>query len=366
MQLACVEANCCTQLPRCDWRGEVLGRVLLLLAALCLGCLTTPVMAQPSDADRSHAALDAGENNDVGLYRDIAQEVREGGTYYSRIAQLHRERGYPLKPAVTVRLPTLAYLTAVLGSVGLLVLAGLIVLASLIVWYRRDPSAPLVEKALVAGMLSLGGAGFLTENSLLLHGAWCGLLLTLALGLLLSGRWWPALAVATLALAIREFAIIFIGMLGLLALIDRDWKRVSGAIMVGVLFAVMLFIHAAALAPFVLPGDLASPPWQGLRGPEALVEDLMRFSYLGALPFTGAALAIVASFAGWATLSRRSASAALIWFGSAALLIMIFARENNFYWATIMLPGFTLGMAFLVGALVRNWRNSQARLTSER
>lgn len=293
------------------------------------------------------------QRSDINLYRSIAARVADGKSYYEEVTQLHRERNYPLRPFYTVRLPTLAFITANVGVMGLIAMSWGLVFASIFVWYRRDPDAPLIEKLGVAGLLAMGGASFVTPDTLFLHGAWCGLLLTLSMGFLLQDKWWPALAIAALALAIREFAVLFVGAMGLMALVERRWSCAAGAMAVGLAFLAGLYFHAQAVAPWVLPSDLDSPSWQGMRGPVGLVDDLMDLTYLASLPFAFAALATVLTAVGWAFLPRREAIFSALWFGSAILLIMVFARANNFYWATIMLPAFTLGVAFLAGAAYR-------------
>lgn len=342
-----------------------LGIVLALLAGLAMlaGGLGHRFSNQPSIEIWQIGTDTENRRNDINLYRSIAARVAEGKSYYEEVTQLHRERNYPLRPFYTVRLPTLAYITASVGVLGMIGLAWVLVFVSIFVWYRRDPEAPLLEKLGVAGLLAMGGASFVTPDTLFLHGAWCGLLLTLALGFLLQDRWWTALAIATLALAIREFAVLFVGAMGLMALVERRWRRAAGALMVGLGFLLALYLHSRAVAPWVQPSDLDSPSWQGMRGPAGLVDDLMNLSYLAAFPYAVAAFVAAITALGWLALPRAQAAFATLWFGGAALLIMLFARENNFYWATIMLPAFTLGIAFLVGGVIRKRAERDNRLT---
>ena len=301
----------------------------------------------------SRAERPQSERGDIRLYRAIAAKVANGESYYREVTRLHRERNYPLRPFYTVRLPTLAYMSAMLGQLGLILTGWGIVFVSVYVWYTRDRDAPLTERLFVAALLAMGGATFVMPDTLFLHEAWCGLLLTLALGFYAKGNWWPALVTGALALLIREFALIFVAAIGLFALIERQWLRVGAVFGVGLTFLGAMSLHAREVARWVQPEDLASPPWKGLRGPEGLVEDLQSLSYFGLFPNTLAIVLAAATALGWLALPRKQAVFAAVWLGSGAMLVMLFARENNFYWATIMLPAFTLGLAFAFGALQR-------------
>ena len=78
----------------------------------------------------------------------------------------------------------------------------------------------------------------------MLHELWAGMLVALAFGLHRPGRWGALLAVAALALAIREHALPFVLLLCAMAAWRRDWTE------------------AAAWAALVLA--CFSPDWPGI------------------------------------------------------------------------------------------------------
>lgn len=332
-----------------------LARWLLTLCLLSAGVgayATTPDATTAVSAEAANTPT-----RDVELYRDILSRMEQGETYYEAATTLHRARDYPLRPFFTVRPPTLAWMTWALGRPALY--ASLIVMgiASLLVWLWRDPTSPLYERLLVAAILGMSSAGMIGPAQISMHETWCGILLTLALGLYLRGHWWAALAAALTALAFREFAILFLGLMGAFALWQREWKRVAACVGVGVLFAISMSLHAQAVMALVEPGDLSSPGWQAARGPAGFLDDLRHLSFLQYIPYwLGAGLALGA-FAGWAVLAKagRARVFAIFWFAGFALFVSLFARVNNFYWIEVILPAFLIGLAFLPTALI-DWR----------
>ena len=328
------------------------------LVALCLLIAGVSAYATTPDATTTVSVEAANApTRDVELYRDIVSRMEQGESYYEAATKLHRARDYPLRPFFTVRSPALAWLTWALGRPVLYTLLIVMATMSLLVWLWRDPTSPLYERLLVAAILGVSGAAMIGPAQISMHETWCGILLTLALGLHLRGHWWTALAAASAALAFREFAILFLGLMGAIALWEREWRRAAACVGVAVLFAIFMSLHAQAVMTLVEPGDLSSPGWQAARGPAGFLDDLRQLSFLQYVPnWLGAGLAIGA-FAGWAVIAKASwtNAFAIIWFAGFALFISLFARANNFYWVEVILPIFLVGLAFLPKAAT-DWR----------
>lgn len=89
-----------------------LPAVALLFATCAL--IVYGLFAGIDIVDRT-ADLDS-DRTDAALYVAVAARVADGENYYRAAATEHRERGYPLRPFVTVREPALAYVTAVVGG----------------------------------------------------------------------------------------------------------------------------------------------------------------------------------------------------------------------------------------------------------
>lgn len=286
------------------------------------------------------------ENRDTELYRSLIARLESDDSYYDAASELHRERSYPLYPFFTVRQPTLAWLSIHIGTIGLYLVAWFTLLATIAVWYRALADQSLAVRGAFVGLLALGGASTITPAGIVLHEFWCGLLITLSLGFTRDKQWRWRLLFAALALSLREFALAYVFVLGFLALLGKRWHELLGVAAVVLVFSVGMALHYLAVDGVRTVSDLHSPPWTGLRGPAALVDDLSSVSWLGLLPHGPAAFLAFLPLLGW--LNSPIRWRAMLWFSGFAATIMISARPNNTYWILVMLPAYLAGLAFLL------------------
>ena len=125
-------------------------------------------------------------------------------------------------------MPTLAWMRAWLGEGGQVAAAALLLLGVMAAWWQRLGAEPGGERHRMVAMalLAMGASLGLNRYFFTLHELWSGMLLALAFGLHRPGRrWGAALAVAALALAIREHALPFVLLMAAMALWRRDWKE---------------------------------------------------------------------------------------------------------------------------------------------
>ena len=338
----------------------------LVVLVLTIGALMTSGDLGTTNAPQAAAVeveVELPENRDTQLYREVIRRVQSGQNYYEAASQLHRERSYPLYPFITVRPPTLAMASAHFGSTGLFVVAWGLLVVAIVVWLRALSGYSVIVRASAAGLLALGGASTITPAGIALHEFWCGLLLSIALGLSREKDWIWRLAFAATALAIREFAVLFILAIGFFALLGRRWMEVAAVATVVVVFAGFLAAHYIAVADVRLATDLQSPPWTGMRGPSALVADLSRISWLSLLPWSIAAIITFLPLIGWVASPRPWL--ALVWFVGFGATIAIFARPNNEYWVLALLPAYLLGLALLGPAVRRIVSNRKGKSSEE-
>ena len=319
-------------------------RALLLLAMLgALLAWSLSLHAPPVPP-----AGPAQDYSDLRLYQDVAGRVAAGESYYAATTSLQRAHGFPTHPFPTVRLPTLVFAAALLGwSTLRLVLAALLA-AAVVQWMRAlDGIASPRERVAALGFL-LAGAAMVASPALVgQHELWAGVLLASAFALRLRGNWRAAVTAAAFALAVRELALPFVLLALAFALAERRRAEAVAWGALVVLFGAAIVLHAGAVAAHVRPGDLPSQGWTALRGPGAALRDLGDVSLLTLTPPPlRYALALLPLF-GWLAAPAPLARFGLPLFAGYMAMLALFAREQNFYWAIMLLPGYFIGFAFL-------------------
>jgi hypothetical protein len=334
-------------------RGAALAVLALILAMLAAAVWTAPSpprqpVTAPSSANAAGAAK-PGRDRDLELYETIAGRVRAGESYYTAAIDEQRKGQYPVRPGVAVRLPTLAYMTAWLGTGGLLALAGLLGLATLAAWWRRLGEEPGGRERRVIALLLLvvGGLAGLKPQYILVHEVWAGLLLALGGGLHRPGRWRAAWVPVALALAIREHALPFVLLLSALAAWRRDWREAAAWLVLIGLFALALAWHLHEVSLHLLPSDRPSPPWLVVRGLGGWTGNVIESSVLHTLPYRLAAPFVLLPLVGWAGWKSPQGAFYTLLLAGYGVLFMIAGRANNFYWALVVTPAWFVGYAFL-------------------
>jgi hypothetical protein len=330
---------------------------------LVLAVATWPQPSQPanssgaSSARLAPAAADR-RDTDLQLYDRIAARVAAGGDYYAAAMTEQRAGNYPVRPGLAVRLPTLAYVTAAVGQRGLAVLAAGLGLAVLAAWWRRLAGEPRRNAAML--LLVVGAALGLKPQYLVLHEVWAGMLLALALGLHRTdgGRthWIGAWIAAALALAVREHALPFVLLLGALAAWRRDWREAAAWALLAALFATALALHLAMVDPLLLPTDRPSPSWLALRGLAGWTGNVVASSSLHLLPGPIAAPLALLPLIGWMGWRSDAGLTGTLLHAGYGLLFMIAGRDNNFYWALMVVPTWFIGLAFVPSTIIRLWQ----------
>lgn len=331
---------------------------LLALMLMIIASALVPIGAGVSEVKTKSfvenlAGKRAGEaerprDEDLVLYDRAIARIRNGENYYDFIVAEHRRANYPVRPGLAVRLPTLAYLDAWLGEPGQIVAAIVLMLAVLAAWQRRLGEEPGGEqqRLLTMSFLFVGVSLGLNRYYFTLHELWSGMLLALAFGLHRPGRWAASLAVAALALAIREHALPFVLLMGATAFWRRDWKEGAAWSLLAAAFLAALAIHLHVVAMQVLPSDRPSASWLALRGLSGWLSNIVLSSNLRFLPHWLAGPAVVLMIAGWANWRSPAGLFGTWLFLGYGLIFMIAGRPDNFYWGAEIAPAMFIGMAF--------------------
>jgi hypothetical protein len=371
MSVAVAEGDRFARWPRAGARMllAVLALLLLLSALVPIAASDAPEAATRADAPGSTIAPSAipakakpKRDEDLALYDRIAARVGRGENYYAVATDEQRRGDYPVRPGLAVRLPTLAYAEAALGPAGMQVAAWALVLAVLAAWYRRFGAEPggAAHRLMATALLVPGCSLALSGTYLVVHEIWAGLLLLLSFGLHRPGRepgqWLASLAVAALALAIREQALPFVLLMATMAFWHGDRRQGAAWALLALLFVAALAVHLAQVAPHVLPTDRASPSWLALRGLSGWLSDVVLSGSLQFLPHWLAGPLAVLMVLGWAGWRSSAGTFGTLLFLGYAVLFMIAGRANNFYWGAVIAPGLYTGLAFLPMALTSLWR----------
>ena len=321
--------------------------MLIALAALMFA-VAWPAASGPRPEVRASQA----EQSDLDLYRATIRRVGAGEHYYPVAADELRKGGYPLKPFLTFRLPTLTFLYAHTPTIVMMIVEGLLALGVLAVWWRRLAPGLGLRPLAVAIVLLVGGTvGLVNPAAGLFHESWTGLLLALMIGVRRPGHAAPAILAGALALAIRETALPMILVMGALALVERRYKEASGWALVVVLFATALLAHAAMVTAVVLPSDPASPGWSAMLGARFALAAFASVSAATMLPAALAAIVFLLSLFGWISVATGwAARVSLLLLGYGAML-SLFARADTVYWALLAAPLSLAGLAFAPRAI---------------
>ena len=337
--------------------------VLLLIMALAAWAPGMPrelaeapdLVPQSASAIAAPAASEGEKDNDLLLYRRIADRVAQGDDYYVAATELQRANGYPVAPGLTVRLPTLAHVSALVGPKGLVALNLALVFAALALTFRRlaaelgGSEIKLVGTALLlVGLSTSMSAQFLT-----LHEVWAAELMVLSFALHRpdKGQWIAAWLAAAAAVAVRELALPFVLLMGAMALWRGHRREALAWALLVALFAAGLAWHLSLAEAQIRPGDAVSPSWLALEGIGGWLYKVEHSSLLNLFPQVIAGpLAVLAVFGwtGWNSPAGRFG--ALLSLGY-ALAFMIAGRQNNFYWGVIAVPFLFMGLAWMPFAL---------------
>lgn len=342
------------------WRRGPARVLLAALAALIVAAALVPLQAGPSKVKTAGfvanivggaaKGTERPRDDDLALYDRVIERIGRGENYYTAAVDEHRKADYPVRPGFAVRLPTLAYLDMLLGVPGQIAAAFALMIATLWAWWRRleDEGASPRLRRMAAAFLFLGASLGLNRYYFVLHELWAGMLIALAFGLHRPGRKWGAsLAVAALALAIREHALPFVLLLAAFAAWRREWKEAAAWGALIAVFALALAIHLHMVDALTLRSDRPSAPWLVMRGLSGWLSNVALSSNLRFLPHWLAGPLIVLMVFGWAGWKSAAGAFGTLLYLGYGLAFMIAGRPDNFYWGAVIAPAMFIGLAFV-------------------
>jgi hypothetical protein len=326
--------------------------LLAFLALIGLGLwISLPATMRPAPRAATAAAGPARppatpSPGDASLYRRVIEDVSAGTPYYRAATQEQRRGGYPLRPFVAVRPPTLAVgLAALPNEFARRAVLAALALATMAVWARRLAGIGVRGLALAGAMIALvtGSVAAFLPMAYPFHELWAGLLIMLSIALRRPERWALAVLVGLLAALTRELAGAYLVAMAALAWKDGCRRETLAWLGALVVLAVALAGHAWAVSAQVLPGDAASQGWLKISGWRFVLLAVRWNTVLLASPLWVAALLTPPALLGLAAwrdpLGERMA---LTVFGYVAAFILI-GRPENAYWGLLIAPLWPLG-----------------------
>ena len=354
-------------------RLALIALALLLLAAAIVpvnkpgnrspweGPVAGPVAQKPAAKPGARQEV---YDEDIALYEDASDRIAAGQDYYAFIVAEQRARNYPVNPAFTVRMPTLAYIGAAIGRTGELVAALALMLAILVAWWRKlgeeaGPGSDAGRAQRIGVALVFVGASLgLNRSYFALHELWAGGLIALSFGLHRMGdasvrsRWVGAVLAGGFALLIRETALPFVALMLAFALWRREWREAGAWVLVIALFAGLLAWHLSQVSPQILPTDRHSDPWLVMRGLTGWLANVVQSSNLRWLPHWLAGPAVVLMTFGWLGMKGEGGLFGFLLCAGYGVLFMLAGRWNNFYWGALIAPAMFAGLVFAPRAML--------------
>lgn len=339
------------------WRpGPARISLAILLVFLVLSAIV-PVQAGKQKVETAGfveniagmAETERERDEDLALYDVVTERLGKGENYYDFIVEEQRKARYPVRPGIAVRLPTLAYINAALGEAGQIAAAVLLMIAVMVVWWRRlgDEPGAAKRRLMLVSLLFLGTSLGVNRYYFALHELWAGMLLALSFGLHRPGKWGAALAVAALAVAIRELALPFVLLMGAMAFWRRDWKEGAAWSALAVVFVAALAVHLSIIAQYVRPDDPFGQGWLALRGLSGWISNLALSSNLRFLPHWLAGPAVILMVFGWMAWKSPAGLFGTFLYLGYGMAFAIAGRGDNFYWGMVIAPTMFMGLAFV-------------------
>lgn len=324
------------------------------VAALLLGAAVLLMMVGLLGAGAPGPPGPRPGHDDVDLYAHFVDYARHPATFYAASIAEQRREHYPLRPAITVRPPALAFfLTAFPDWRARRLAFQALVIVVMTAWGGRLAQLGLRPMVFAVALLA-AGSGILAGlwgRVYLSHEGWTGLLIALSLALHRPKAWAASLALGLAAVLVRELAAPYLLVMALFAWIEGRRGEASAWLIALAAFAAALAGHAWAVSRYVLPGDLSSPGWLSLGGWPFVLQtgrwNILPMIGPGWLSAVLAPLALLGAIA-WPGPTGARLGLTVVGFTAAFLFV---GRPDNAYWGLMTTPLVALGLAMAPSAI---------------
>jgi hypothetical protein len=197
---------------------------------------------------------------------------------------------------------------------------------------------------------------------LLFHDSWAGALIALSVALRSPQRYGASIAVGLLAVMFREIAMPYLLLMCVVAAYEKRWRETCGWSLAMAVAGIAFYLHAQAVLAVTVPGDLGSLGWFGWGGWGFLAASVSKTTLLVAFPDWLARLALPLSLFGWLAWKSDCAlrvSGLLLGY---AVMLMVIARPDNFYWSVMIAPLLLGGICFVPAGLAALVQGAQSSI----
>ena len=330
-----------------------------LLVAFTVGLVVLGLSERPApvvDASSMHIAVGRTDN---ALYRATIERMQNGDNYYRAASAEQARRGYPVRPVMTVREPTLSYAAVAVGGVAhlryvLIVLGIAAALCLLVTTEGIATGRPSWWLSMVAASTALAAA--FSPKMVVIHEVWAMLFMIISLVLTLHGRPRTSAAFGLLAVLVRELAFPFVAVMLVLAWREKRRRDIRAwAVVVGV-FVVAYAAHAVMVLALTEPGSVKSPGWAAFGGWPFVLETIRSSCALLAMPVAVTAVAVPLALLGWVSKPGVIADRVLLVLAIYLPLFMVIGQPWNSYWGLLYTALLLPGLAYAPFAAVSLWK----------
>lgn len=289
----------------------------------------------------------AGAPTDVDLYNLEIGAMRRGEGYYAAAARELQAAGYPTASVMNWRTPFPLWLIARLPEpAGRILLGGLALL--LVAWgsLHLARERGLATGGLAAVLLFFAIMPCLIDRIYVMPVLWAGVLIGLSLCAYLSGWRTTAVALGLAALAMRDLAALYCWLAAALALRELRWKEFALWCAGFVVYALLFWWHAEAVAAHRPPDAIAhAGSWLQFGGAAFVISLAQVNGLLLSMPQPIAAVYFALALLGFASVKtpgwQRVGLAACCY----VILFAFIGHSFNQYWGALFAPLLAIGVA---------------------
>lgn len=327
-------------------RTTALGIALLWLAACCLFLIATE---SPEVADAE--SLTSRSSNDLALYQAVVDRVADGEDYYAVLGDELASREYPLLPVFNWRTPLHLGLLATVATPVLQMIALAIALLALCLQMRWAElnHLPKAFSYLAAALAAPALCVVAHPMAIYFPEFWAGLLIWTSI-CCYGNRWAMAGSIAALAaLFFRELAAVYILVVTVLALRERNRRELTILCLGLVAYSVYYYLHFSAVqnatALFEQPH---TRNWFAFGGAGFLQDTVGMYPLFMVAPPWLKALVVPTALIGAFACPLNSARHAKWTLGSYVLFFSIAGLPFNYYWGALYTAVVAWGLAWFI------------------